>query len=195
MALVYEDGGRVKYVCLNTVAVLFLLEVDNLAFLHGLGERTRMEAEQKSHAGARMTEEDLRIMGVVKLVCVVLIPCSVLVGVCSHSWNPDEPDTFIMAFSPLPSIAVLFVQRVMASRRKLKKGCGEFGWAILNYIMFMSWFLIFYFLMFVQVHGRRSYDGWWGFIVGSLAMFAFTLVLSICTDNPPKPSAESSSVS
>ena len=35
-----------KYVCLNTVAVLFLLEVDNLAFLHGLGERTRMEAEQ-----------------------------------------------------------------------------------------------------------------------------------------------------
>ena len=25
-SLVHEDGGRVKYVCLNTVAVLFLLE-------------------------------------------------------------------------------------------------------------------------------------------------------------------------
>ena len=71
MALVYEDGGRVKYVCLNTVAVLFILEVDNLAFLHGLGERTRMEAEEHAHAGARVTEEDLRIMGVVKLICVL----------------------------------------------------------------------------------------------------------------------------
>ena len=194
MSLVHEDGGRVKYVCLNTVAVLFILEVDNLAFLHGLGERTRMEAEQHAHAGARVTEDDLRMMGVVKLICVVTIPSAIFGGVCGHSVLRDNADVFILMLAPLPSLVVVFVQRVMASRRKLKKGCGEFGWAILNYIMFMSWFLIFYFLMFVQVHGRRSYDGWWGFIVGSLAMFAFTLVLSICTDNPPKPSAESSSV-
>ena len=44
MSLVHDNGGRVRDICLNTVAVLFLLEVDNLAFLHGLGERTRMEA-------------------------------------------------------------------------------------------------------------------------------------------------------
>ena len=44
MMLVHDNGGRVRDICLNTVAVLFLLEVDNLAFLHGLGERTRMEA-------------------------------------------------------------------------------------------------------------------------------------------------------
>jgi len=49
MELVMHEGGRVKEVCLNTVAVLFLLEVDNLAYLHGLGERTRMEAEE--HVG------------------------------------------------------------------------------------------------------------------------------------------------
>jgi len=195
VALVHNDGGAVKHVCLNTVAVLFILEVDNLAFLHGLGERTRMEAEQYAHAGARVTEDDLRTMGVVKLICVVTIPSAIFGGVCGHSVLRDNADVFILMLAPLPSLVVVFVQRVMASRRKLKKGCGEFGWAILNYIMFMSWFLIFYFLMFVQVHGRRSYDGWWGFIVGSLAMFAFTLVLSICTDNPPKPSAESSGLS
>ena len=45
MKLVVNDGGRVRDICLNTVAVLFLLEVDNLAFLHGLSERVRMEAE------------------------------------------------------------------------------------------------------------------------------------------------------
>ena len=50
--LVLNDGGNVKNVCLNTVAVLFLLEVDNMAFLHGLGERTRMEAEE--HMQERM---------------------------------------------------------------------------------------------------------------------------------------------
>ena len=55
--LVMHEGGRVKEVCLNTVAVLFLLEVDNLAFLHGLGERTRMEAEE--HARTRERNQPL----------------------------------------------------------------------------------------------------------------------------------------
>ena len=192
MALVYEDGGRVKYVCLNTVAVLFLLEVDNLAFLHGLGERTRMEAEQQSHSGARMTEEDLRIMGVVKLVCVVLIPCSVLVGVCSHSWNPDEPDTFIMAFSPLPSIAVLFVQRVMASRRKLKGACSGLGWAILNYSMCVAWGGLFYTVTYIQAHGPQVVLSWGPLLPVLAAMLALTLVISILTDSPPSPSTASS---
>ena len=192
MALVYEDGGRVKYVCLNTVAVLFLLEVDNLAFLHGLGERTRMEAEQQSHSGARMTEEDLRIMGVVKLVCVVLIPCSVLVGVCSHSWNPDEPDTFIMAFSPLPSIAVLFVQRVMASKRKLKGACSGLGWAILNYSMYGVWGGLFYTVTYIQAHGPQVVLSWGPLLPVLAAMLALTLVISILTDSPPSPSTASS---
>ena len=193
MSLVHEDGGRVKYVCLNTVAVLFILEVDNLAFLHGLGERTRMEAEQ--HSRARVTEDDLRTMGVVKLICVVLIPCSVFGGVCGHSVFNDNPDFLNLALAPLPSLVVVFVQRVMTSRSRLKGSCGGFGWAILNYAMYWSWFMTFYLFMFVQVHGRRSYDDWWGWIVGNLAMVAFTLVLSICTDNPPKPSAASSGLS
>jgi len=192
MALVYEDGGRVKYVCLNTVAVLFILEVDNLAFLHGLGERTRMEAEQQAHAGARVTEDDLQLMGVVKLVCVILIPCSVLVGVCGHSWRPDEPDTFIIAFSPLPSIAVLFVQRVMASRRKLKGACGGFGWAILNFSNYSAWNGLFYVVTYIQAHGPRAIVGWEPWIAGLAAMVALTLVISIKTDSPPSPSTASS---
>ena len=40
VALVLNDGGRVKDVCLNTVAVVFLLDIDDLAFRHGLDERT-----------------------------------------------------------------------------------------------------------------------------------------------------------
>ena len=181
--------------CLNTVAVLFILEVDNLAFLHGLGERTRMEAEQHAHAGARVTEDDLRTMGVVKLICVVTIPSAIFGGVCGHGVYPDNPDFLNLALAPLPSIFVVFVQRVIASRSQLKTSCCGFGWAILNYAMFVSWYSAILILMFVQVHGRRAYEDWWWWIVGVLAMVAFTLVLSICTDNPPKPSAESSGVS
>ena len=192
MALVYEDGGRVKYVCLNTVAVLFLLEVDNLVFLHGLGERTRMEAEQYSHAGARVTEEDLQIMGVAKIVCVVLIPCTVLVGVSGHSWVPDEPDTFIIFFSPLPSIAVLFVQRVMASRRKVKGACGGLGWAILNYSMYGVWGGLFYTVTYIQAQGPQVVLSWGPLPYVLAAMLALTLVISILTDSPPSPSTASS---
>jgi hypothetical protein len=192
MALVYEDGGRVKYVCLNTVAVLFLLEVDNLAFLHGLGERTRMEAEQKSHAGARVTEEDLRIMGVVKLICVVLIPCTVFVGVCSHSWIPDQHDTLNEVFNALPSIAVVFVQRVMTSRSRLEGFCGGFGWAILNFSMYSAWAGLFYVVTYIQAHGPRAIVGWEPTIAGLAAMIALTLVISIKTDSPPSPSTASS---
>ena len=192
MALVYEDGGRVKYVCLNTVAVLFILEVDNLAFLHGLGERTRMEAEEHAHAGARVTEEDLRIMGVVKLICVVLIPCTVFVGVCSHSWIPDQHDTLNEVFNALPSIAVVFVQRVMTSRSRLKGFCGGFGWAILNFSMYSAWAGLFYVVTYIQAHGPRAIVGWEPTIAGLAAMIALTLVISIKTDSPPSPSTASS---
>ena len=66
-----------------------------------------------------MTEDDLRIMGVVKLICVVLIPCTVFVGVCSHSYR-TSPTFLILVFNPVPSIAVVFVQRAVTSRSKLK---------------------------------------------------------------------------
>ena len=67
---------------MNTVAVLFLLEVDNLAFLHGLSERTRMEAEENAGAHEHVTEHDLQSMDAVKLACVLLIPSAVFRGVC-----------------------------------------------------------------------------------------------------------------
>ena len=195
MALIHEDGGRVKYVCLNTVAVLFILEVDNLAFLHGLGERTRMEAEQYSHAGARVTEDDLRTMGIVKSICVVLIPCSVFGGVCGHSVIRDNPDVFIHVFAPLPSLVVLFVQRVIASRRKLKASCCGFGWAILNYVLYWIWWGLFFMFMFVQVHGQRSYDEYWQWTLFNAALIALALVISIVTDSQSTASAASSGLS
>ena len=157
-SLVHEDGGRVKYVCLNTVAVLFLLEVDNLAFLHGLGERTRMEAERHAHSGARVTEDDLRTMGIVKSICVVLIPCSVFAGVCGHSLIRDFPDFFVLVFAPLPSLVVVFVQRMKASGLKLKEACCGIGWGFAEWFVYIAWAHLLYILLFFQAHGERMFD-------------------------------------
>ena len=192
MELVLADGGRVRDVCLNTVAVLFLLEVDNMAFLHGLGERTRMEAEQYAHSGARVTEDDLQLMGVVKLVCVVLIPCTVLVGVCGHSWVPDEPDVLTLVLAPLPSIVVVFVQRVIASRSKLKGSCSGFGWAILNFSMYSAWNGLFYMVTYIQILGPRGIAVWLLEIAGLVALVALTLFISTRTSSSSATSTASS---
>ena len=125
MSLVHENGGGVRDICLNTVAVLFLLEVDNLAFLHGLGERTRMEAEEHAGAHEKLTELDLQTIDAVKLVCVLLIPCAVVGGVCGPISGTPEPDDLCFILAPLPSMVVVFVQQVKANGRR--GACGGLG--------------------------------------------------------------------
>ena len=150
MSLVLSDGGRVRDVCLNTVAVLFLLEVDNLAFLHGLSERVRMEAEE--NAGARqVTDDELRTMDAVKIVCVVLIPFVVLVGILGHNLANDF---FVEIIAPLPSIFAVLVQRVRANG--LKGACGGLGWGIVGYVVFWLWWFAVATLMIYQAQGVRG---------------------------------------
>ena len=138
VTLVLSDGGRVKEVCLNTVAVLFLLEVDNLAFLHGLGERTRMEAEEMT--GARVTDEAIQTINTAKIVCVLAIPAVVLAGPWGAWVVTDFPGTLGVMMSPLPSMIVLFLQRMKASRRKLKGACGALGWGLAAYLLWLIWY-------------------------------------------------------
>ena len=146
--LVLNDGGDVKNVCLNTVAVLFLLEVDNMAFLHGLGERTRMEAEEM--AGARVTEDDLQTMNAAKIMCVLAIPGVVFAGllVGRHHVLSRRPGDFCINIAPLPFMVILFLQRVKASRSKLKGSCGALGWGLAGYIMNLLWYLLVVILVF-----------------------------------------------
>ena len=139
--LVLNDGGNVKNVCLNTVAVLFLLEVDNMAFLHGLGERTRMEAEE--HAGAHVTDDDLKTINAVKLVCVLTIPGVVLAGLLlgPHAWA-KYPEVLCIWIAPLPFMVILFLQRVKASGRKLKVVCGGLGGGLAGYLAYFLWYVL-----------------------------------------------------
>ena len=141
MELVLNEGGRVKEVCLNTVAVLFLLEVDDLAFQHGLGERTRMEAEE--HAGARVTDDDLKTINAAKIVCILGIPGVVFAGLLGgrHVFS-RWPGVFGTLIAPLPSMIIMSLQRVKASRHKPKGACGALGWGLAGYIMYLLWYLL-----------------------------------------------------
>ena len=149
--LVLNDGGDVKNVCLNTVAVLFLLEVDNLAFLHGLGERTRMEAEEMT--GARVTEDELQTINAAKIVCILGVPGVVLAGLLGGRYVlKNWPGVFSLYTAPLPFMVILFLQRVKASRRKLKGACGALGWGLAGYIMYLLWYVLVTILIYVLAH-------------------------------------------
>jgi hypothetical protein len=152
MSLVLSDGGRVRDVCLNTVAVLFLLEVDNLAFLHGLSERVRMEAEE--NAGARqVTDDELRTMDAVKIVCVVAIPSVVFVGILGH----NLADQFLSdLLAPLPSILAVLVQCVRANGRR--GACAGLALGIAGFVVFWLWFFAVLSLMVYQAQGAGGLD-------------------------------------
>ena len=157
MSLVHDNGGRVRDICLNTVAVLFLLEVDNLAFLHGLGERTRMEAEEHAGAHEHVTELDLETMDAVKLVCVLTIPCAVIGGVCgayARNLADGETDNICFMLAPLPSMLVVFVQRVKANGRR--GACAGLGWAIVGFVAMVGWGALFYQMIYLQATGEGA---------------------------------------
>ena len=149
--LVLNDGGNVKNVCLNTVAVLFLLEVDNLAFLHGLGERTRIEAEEQR---VRVTDDDLETIDAVKLACVLAIPGVVLAGPWGAWVVRDFPETFTILISPVPSMSVLFLQRVKARGLKLKVACGGVGWILAGYLSCIIWYALIMELTYLMAHEK-----------------------------------------
>ena len=157
MMLVHDNGGRVRDICLNTVAVLFLLEVDNLAFLHGLGERTRMEAEEHAGAHEHVTELDLESMDAVKFVCVLTIPCAIVGGVCgayARNLADGETDNVCFMLAPLPSMLVVFVQRVKANGRR--GACAGLGWAIVGYVAGLGWDALFYQMIYLQATGEGA---------------------------------------
>ena len=154
MALVLTDGGTVKAVCLNTVAVLFLVDVDNMAFRHGLGERVRMEAEE--NAGARhLTDDELRTIDAVKVVCVLAIPCVVFGGVRGFNlaWNWFGEFT-----APLPFIFVVSVQRLRA-HGLIKGSCYGLGWGMAGYVFYLGFLSCVITLMVWQAQGEEGFEG------------------------------------
>ena len=72
-------------------------------------------------------------MDAVKLVCVLTIPCAIVGGVCgayARNLADGETEDLCFMFAPLPSMVVVFVQRVKANGRR--GACTGLGWAIVG---------------------------------------------------------------
>jgi hypothetical protein len=80
--LVLYKGGDALSVCFNTVAVLFLCEVDNLAYAIGLNEKVRAQLEVKGRIELSEVEADSLARSKLVHMCVlgVAIPYAVWVG-------------------------------------------------------------------------------------------------------------------
>ena len=152
VALVLNEGGRVKDVCLNTVAVLFLLDIDDLAFRHGLDERTRKKAEE--NARVRVTDADERILNAVKLVCVLAIPATVFVGVSGTYVAQRFPESLGIIFAPVPPIVVRFLQRAKAGRGT----CGGLGWGTAGFFAYLIWYGLMYNLPYFSGQGSNTFE-------------------------------------
>jgi hypothetical protein len=77
--LVVTKGGDALSVCFNTVAVLFLCEIDNIAYVMGLSERVRARVE---HMGrAELADVEAAALVRTKTVHVGLIVAAVVVAV------------------------------------------------------------------------------------------------------------------
>merc|ERR1712093_665666 len=79
--LVLWKGGDALSVCLNTVAILFLCDIDNIAFDLVLGERVRARVEDAGHV--ELEDAEAAALARTKAVHVVLLVLAVLGGVWS----------------------------------------------------------------------------------------------------------------
>ena len=138
VGLVLNEGGNVKDICLNTVVVLFLVEIDNLAFNFGLGEVSRMEAEE--HGRVSLGTRDLRSIDVIKALCIIMIPLTILVLVASTSFSQGtEFGGKAQTYAPVPMLLIAVVQSLEASRYTFKGACLGLFRALAGWYLF-QWF-------------------------------------------------------
>jgi len=73
-----------------------------------------------------------------------------------HDW----PGMFGVLLAPVPSIIVVFLQRVKASnRRKLKGACGGLGWGFVSFLAYLIWHSLMMEMNYWLAQGESSWTG------------------------------------
>ena len=67
---------------------------------------------------------------------------------------------FGVLLAPVPSIIVVFLQRVKASsRRKLKGACGGLGWGFVSFLAYFIWHSLMIDLNYQLAQGESAFNG------------------------------------
>ena len=80
-AVVLTQGGHSLAICFNTIAILFITEVDNVSYQFGLSERAKESVD--AHGHVLLTDEQARSLSQTKVMCTVVTMALTLLLV----WN------------------------------------------------------------------------------------------------------------
>ena len=87
-SMVLALGADAKNVALNSLAVLFLLDLDNMVFKIGLNEKTRTYLEK--HARVPLTSAASKLLHRQKVCYLVVVPITVMAGIWTGiDWGPE----------------------------------------------------------------------------------------------------------
>jgi len=91
--LVIHRGADAVSICLNAVAILFLLDIDQLAYTFGLAEELKDRVDTRGREAAELGPSETRVIDGSKLVFGALVPAtivaSVLIGRCKTDPIPE----------------------------------------------------------------------------------------------------------
>jgi hypothetical protein len=121
--LVLFKGGDALSVCFNTVAVLFLCEIDNLlyAILLPERERARVEVEGRVELGEAEAAALMRSKAVHVVVFVAAVPCAVALG------GSGDRASFEALLLPLPAFWLAGATEAVLGSASAGEACKEVG--------------------------------------------------------------------
>ena len=122
--LVLYKGGDALSVCFNTVAVLFLCEIDNLlyAILLPERERARVEVEGRVELGKAEAAALMRSKAVHVALVVVAVPCAVALG-----GSGDVGSLVLALLLPLPALWLAGATEAVLGSAGAGEACKEVG--------------------------------------------------------------------
>lgn len=83
--LIKNHGGDALSICFNTVALLFICDIDNIAFKFGLSERMRARVEEAGRVD--LSDVEAFFLARTKIVHVLLITVCLLAIIVGHMYE------------------------------------------------------------------------------------------------------------
>ena len=96
-SLVSIRGADALNICLNAVAVCFVLEIDNLVYEHGTSTALREWCTE--HARPSLTAADDRAVNWARITSVVGVTASIVMGLQLERWKASVEDARVAAFA------------------------------------------------------------------------------------------------
>ena len=93
-ALIVHRGADAVSICLNAVAILFLLDIDQMAYTYGLGEGAKKRVETSGRDSAQLSRADVTMVDASKLLYSVGVPGAIVLSLFFSRCQPDKDDDF-----------------------------------------------------------------------------------------------------